>query len=127
MDLHHTSEHAGRPTSFRRSVPYSVSNTYSATAHHALIDVPDIYFGNILAQYAKPSCAGNLRDFTSELSVCTHLHHRASTLITGQCPPHRFMDFLGRHPPITDMQFKLHKLNFTHESPKRFKKPFLRL
>ena len=24
------------------------------TAHHALIDVPDIYFGNILAQYAKP-------------------------------------------------------------------------
>ena len=25
------------------------------TAHHALIDVPDIYFGNILAQYAKPN------------------------------------------------------------------------
>ena len=31
-----------------------LESTYSSTAHHALIDVPDIYFGNILAQYAKP-------------------------------------------------------------------------
>ena len=34
----------------------------------------------LLAQYAKPICAGNLWDSTSELSVCTHLHHRACTL-----------------------------------------------
>ena len=34
----------------------------------------------LLAQYAKPICAGNLWDSTSELSLCTHLHHRACTL-----------------------------------------------
>ena len=74
MDLHHTSEHAGRPTSFRRSVPYSVSNTYSATAHHALIDVPEINVGNILAQYAKPSDSINHHLHRTQESLALHLY-----------------------------------------------------
>ena len=39
---------------------HDVAFTLSATAHHALIDVPDIYFGNILAQYAKPRLPAEL-------------------------------------------------------------------
>ena len=37
-----------------RSTTQITSVYQFATTYHALIDVPDIYFGNILAQYAKP-------------------------------------------------------------------------
>ena len=75
----YTTNHAPTAIWKNRTSVRPVAPDYT-TAHHALIDVPDIYFGNILAQYAKPNCAGSLWDSTSELSVCTHLHHRTRTL-----------------------------------------------